>query len=118
MQVGERIKKYRNMRNITQEEIASNLDISQRAYSKIENNEVQIKLDRLQKIADLLDVDARLLLPEGNNQHFEKVTYSQISCDKVVNQISKKEQELYGAIIERQQTEIEYLKGIISVLKS
>ncbi len=93
------------------------LDISQRSYSKIENNEVQIKLDRLQRIADVLNIDSRLLLPENNGHRFENVSYSQISCSKVINQNSNKTMELYDNIIKRQQEEIDYLKGVIEMIK-
>ncbi len=117
MKVGDKLRKIRVEKKITQDEMAIALDISQRAYSKIENNEIQIKLDRLQRIADVLNIDARLLLPENNGHHFENVSYSQISCSKVINQNSNKAMELYDNIIKRQQDEIDYLKGVIEMIK-
>ncbi|QQR97065.1 MAG: helix-turn-helix transcriptional regulator [Sphingobacteriales bacterium] len=51
-----RIKKIREFRNFTQQYMADQLDISQNAYSKIENGTTKITIDRLEKIAQLLDV--------------------------------------------------------------
>ncbi|MBI2257929.1 MAG: helix-turn-helix transcriptional regulator [Flavobacteriia bacterium] len=117
MNTGEKIRKFRLEKKIKQEEIADLLNISQRAYSKIENNEVQIKVDRLQQIAEILDVETKKLLPESNNNHFENVNYSQIGNGKVINNANNKIEELYKKIIKKQEEEIEYLKGIVDVFK-
>ena len=97
--------------------MATALNITQRAYSKIENNEVQVKLDRLSQIASILNVDARSLLPDTTTNYCENVTHSQIGNGRVINHTSENEKVLYNKIIERQQREIEYLKGIIEMIK-
>ncbi len=56
--------------------MADALNISQRAYSKIETNEVGVKIERLDKIAKLLGTDIQSLLPESPNQLIENVSYS------------------------------------------
>lgn len=117
MQTGEKIRRLRKQKNYTQSDMAEQLNITQRAYSKIENNEVQLKIDRLEEIARLLNVSAKDLLPDLPNQHFEQVSYSQIGNGKFIHQASDKERELYEKIIARQQEEINYLKGIIGVFK-
>lgn len=114
MDTGEKIRLLRRKRNLTQEDMATGLDISQRAYSKIETGEVNLKLDRLEEIARLLNVQLGELLSDNGYQLFEKVQYSQIGNGKVVNQVNEKERELYEKIIARQQEEIEYLKGIVT----
>lgn len=117
MKTGEKIRHFRRQRKLTQTEMADSLNITQRAYSKIENNEVQLKLNRLESIANLLNVDTKDLLPDLPNQNFEKVQYSQIGNGKFINQANDKERELYEKIINRQQDEINYLKGLVDVLK-
>jgi DNA-binding XRE family transcriptional regulator len=47
MKIGNRIKKIREFKNYTQEYMAGQLGISQRAYSKIENDEVSISIEKL-----------------------------------------------------------------------
>jgi transcriptional regulator with XRE-family HTH domain len=117
MKTGEKIRHFRRQRKLTQTEIADALNITQRAYSKIENSEVQLKIDRLEEIAKLLSIDAKELLPDLPNQNFENVQYSQIGNGKFINQANDKERELYEKIISRQQEEINYLKGLVNVLK-
>lgn len=113
MQTGEKIRILRRKRKLTQTDMASALDISQRAYSKIENNEVQLKIDRLEEIAKLLNTETKELLPSLPNQNFEKVTHSQIGNGNFINQTNDKERKLYEKIIDRQQVEIDYLKGLV-----
>lgn len=117
MKTGDKIRFYRIQKKITQDEIAQALGITQRTFSKIENNEIQLKIDRLEKIAELLQVEPNDLMPNQNNQVFENVHYSQIGNGKFINQVNEKERELYEKIIQRQQEEIDYLKGIVSVFK-
>jgi len=117
IQTGERIRRARTAKKLTQEEMALALNISQRAYSKIENDQVKIKIDRLQEIANLLQTDIIDLIGSNQNQNFEHVTHSQIGNGKVINHTSEKERELFDKIIHRQEQEIEYLKGIINVFK-
>lgn len=114
MDTGEKIRLLRRKRSMTQEDMATALDISQRAYSKIETGEVSLKLERLEEIARLLNVQLGELFSDNGYQSFENVKYSQIGSGKVVNQVNEKERELYEKIIARQQEEIEYLKGIVT----
>lgn len=117
MDTGEKIRIARMKKKFTQEEVADALNISQRAYSKIENGEVALKIERLEKIANLLDVDSKELLPGAPTQNFEIVNYSQIGNGQFINAINDKERELFEKVIKRQEEEIIYLRGIIDVLK-
>lgn len=56
MKVGNKIRKIRELRNLTQEYIAYQLDISQAAYHKIESDKTNITLNRLEEIAVILEV--------------------------------------------------------------
>ena len=50
-----RIKEIRKEKGISHEAMAFDLGISQVAYSKIEKNETKLTLERLYKIADILE---------------------------------------------------------------
>lgn len=117
MSIGNNIKKLRELKNYTQAHMANQLDLSIGGYGKMENDEVQIKVDRLEKIAEILNVDTRDLISDNGKQHFENVTHSQIGSGRVVNNIDNKVSELYDKIISRQQDEINYLKGIVDIFK-
>jgi transcriptional regulator with XRE-family HTH domain len=117
MKTGEKIRQLRRKRKLTQAEMADALNLSQRAYSKIENNEVQIKINRLEEIAKLLSVAPKELLPDLPNQNFENVQYSQIGNEKIINNANENERALYEKIIGKQEEEINYLKDLIGILK-
>jgi transcriptional regulator with XRE-family HTH domain len=56
MKVGYSIRKFREFKGFKQETIAEHLKISQASYSKLENDEADITLTRLQDIADFLNI--------------------------------------------------------------
>jgi len=47
MEIGQNIRKIRELKGYTQEYIAKELEINQRNYSRIENNELELSLNRL-----------------------------------------------------------------------
>jgi transcriptional regulator with XRE-family HTH domain len=54
MIVGQKIKKIRELKNLTQDYVSEKLGITQSSYSKLENGEVDIPLERLRQISELL----------------------------------------------------------------
>jgi transcriptional regulator with XRE-family HTH domain len=54
------------VKSFTQEYMAKELGISQPAYVKIEQGSTTLKIDRLQQIADILEVDLSTLLNTTN----------------------------------------------------
>ncbi|WP_232509112.1 helix-turn-helix domain-containing protein [Chryseobacterium sp. StRB126] len=53
---GQNIRKIRRSRDLTQEYMAFEMGISQKAYSDIENSKVKINLEILTKISDILEI--------------------------------------------------------------
>lgn len=62
-----KIKKYREMKNYTQEYMADKLNISQNTYSKIESGGIKLTVDRLKQIADILETPLEEII-HGENQ--------------------------------------------------
>jgi transcriptional regulator with XRE-family HTH domain len=62
MEIGHKIRKLRELRNYSQEFMALRLGISQVAYSKIETGQTQMNLQRLEKIAETLEIDPFTLM--------------------------------------------------------
>jgi transcriptional regulator with XRE-family HTH domain len=60
--IGARIKRFREIKNLTQEHLAEKLGISQNSYSRLESETVKISTDRLKEIAGILDVPAEYLM--------------------------------------------------------
>lgn len=53
---GQNIRKIRRSRDLTQEYMAFEMGISQKAYSDIENSKVKINLDTLTRISEILEI--------------------------------------------------------------
>lgn len=58
MQIGDKIKKIRDLKGLKQEEVADKLNITQQAYGKIERNESKLDTERLHQIAEIFGLTA------------------------------------------------------------
>jgi transcriptional regulator with XRE-family HTH domain len=94
--IGFNIKRIRTQKGYSQEFMASQLDISQASYARIESQEIKLSVDRLQKIAEILETDIFAFLDSS------KLTIqNQTNNDTLENEI------------EYLKTEIEFLRTII-----
>ena len=66
MNIGTNIKNIRELKNFSQEYVANEIEVSQSTYSRIENGTAPIKIDILQRIAEVLEVDLSTLLSTTN----------------------------------------------------
>ncbi len=62
MQIHEKLKVMRQCKNWTQEELADKLGWAVKSYAKIERGGVGIKLDKLEKVAEVFGVDVQELV--------------------------------------------------------
>ncbi len=53
---GNKIKRIREIKGLTQEDIAKKLNLTHQAYSRMERGETSISIERIAKIAEILDV--------------------------------------------------------------
>ena len=108
-----KIKQIRELKNLTQEYIADRLNLSIRAYSKIEAGETQLTINRLNEISEILEIDPIELLGFDHQQIFNNckqegnigINYIQIS-DKLIEQ--------YERHIKTLQDQIQLLNAILS----
>lgn len=84
MTLGERIKELRNKKNLSQEKLALELNVSRQAVQKWEQDVCQPSLDTLNAIARLFNVNLDYLV-NGNEMQTKDVekNYSQSVLDKV-----------------------------------
>ena len=66
----ENIKKFRELKNISRQQMASELELSLRGYSKLERGEIDVSLSRMTQIAKLLGVELSQLLNFDSSQIF------------------------------------------------
>lgn len=117
-----RIKQFREMRNYTQEYMASVLNLSQRAYSSIENGQTQLTVDRLYEIAQTLEIPVVDIIGMENkniyNNNFNNHAINN-KASLIYNQGNFEEYKmLYERIVKGKEEEIIALKEMISELKS
>ena len=108
-----KIKQIRELKNYTQEYVADRLNLSIRAYSKIESGETQLTINRLNEISGILEVDHIELLGFDYQQVFNNckqegnigINYIQVS-DKLIEQ--------YEKTIKSLENQIQLLNSILS----
>lgn len=66
------IKRIRKQKGYSHENMAHELDISQVAYSKIEKRDTKLSVERLYKIAEILNVKVEILLDIQPSNQFNQ----------------------------------------------
>lgn len=115
MQIGDKIRKVRELKGLKQEAIATKLGMSVTAYGNIERNETGVNFDKLEEIAAALEVTVQDIvnLPEQlninsiTNSHVEQLGYNYGNIHKV----SDTELEGYKMTIAELQKQVEHLKA-------
>lgn len=113
MEIGQKIKKVRELRNFTQDYVASKLGITQEAYSKIESNKTNVSIQKLEQISQVLEVNIYDLMSFDEKTIFYNSAEKQTNTNIGVVQTSSTEKELYERIIEQLKGEIQFLKSIL-----
>jgi transcriptional regulator with XRE-family HTH domain len=88
MNIGTNIKNIRELKNFSQEYIAGEIEVSQSTYARIENGTTIPRIDKLQRIADVLEVDLSTLLSTTNIFHinFNKSASQSVQNGYINNQ--------------------------------
>ncbi|TCC90603.1 XRE family transcriptional regulator [Pedobacter frigiditerrae] len=76
MKLGTNIRKIREFRDIKQQDIASRLNLSLTSYGKIERDEVEITLNRLNEIACILGVSLISLINLNDKSFLDMINNS------------------------------------------
>ena len=116
LQIGQKIKKLRELKNFTQSHLASELGITQSAYSKMELGETEVSYSKLTKIADVLGVTPEEIMT-FNEQMIFNVMHNQTGNGFVINKgFAEGEKKLYEDQIAHLLEEISYLKKVLDKL--
>jgi transcriptional regulator with XRE-family HTH domain len=110
---GDRVKHIREKSGYSQDYVASELGISQRAYSKIETNETQIKGEVLIKLAEIFKTDILELIPQDAVLTYNNV-HSFENGNGVVYNTPEKLEDLYKKLLEAKDQQIESLKKLLN----
>lgn len=113
LNIGDSIKKFRELKNITREHMAAELGLSVSAYGNIERNKTDLTISRIQKIAEILEVDISQIM------NFDAAQIFNISNNQLVQASVKTEnmhihtEEKYIAMLERENERLRKLVGEI-----
>ena len=131
MNVNEKIRKMRETRNLSQEDIAEKMNMSKNGYAKIERGETKLNLHKLEQIANIFNIDVLELIKnddknvlffmnDHNTNYYGSNENLTSEIDRLKLTISHKDELLKqrDLVIEQKDSEISALKEIISLLKS
>ena len=107
MKVHEKIRKIRELKNFSQENMAEQLQMSVNGYAKIERGEVGLQMDKLEKIADVLSMNVVDLLSVDKSLVFLNMENSTNSANYYAAQ------EKYVIEIERLKQQNGYLQAML-----
>ncbi len=110
--IGEKIRKVRELKGFTQEYMAGKLEISQRAYSKLENNETKIDWEKIESVSAILGVDPLELVSFDDNMVFNNCTQSGKLHTFNYNFPDELKRN-YEQRIEHLEKEIEFLRSLV-----
>lgn len=117
--VYEKIKQIRELKNYSREYLANLLDISPRAYGKIESGETQLTINRLVEISKILGItpeeilgfDTSIIFNNGTNQQggeYNNTIYNKTEIKYV--------QDLYERLLQEKDLRIKTLEEQIALL--
>ncbi|MDM8564745.1 helix-turn-helix transcriptional regulator [Candidatus Halobeggiatoa sp. HSG11] len=109
----------RQCKGWTQEEIANKLHWAINSYAKIERGETDIKLEKLKKVAEIMEVDVQELIDSNEKTIFNFVEncHSNNHCIVLTETQCVHELEKSQLIIEQKNKEIDLLRQQISDLR-
>lgn len=116
MDIGDKIRKVRELKGFKQEYVAGKLGLSVTAYGNIERNESSLTFERLEEIAqalevtvqDILNIPEQLNIHSVNNAH--QVGFNQNTTINDNRTCIDGEIEAYKLAISNLEKEVEYLR--------
>jgi transcriptional regulator with XRE-family HTH domain len=112
-----RIKEIRKEKGISHEAMAFDLGISQVAYSKIEKNETKLTLERLYKIADILESKISEILGLEIQKVYQQEFNDNSQNYQEIQHLHQENKEVYEKLISAKDDQISLLKEQLVFMK-
>ena len=116
MEIGQKIKKVRELRNFTQDYVAAKIGITQEAYSKLESSKTNVSVQRMEQVADVLGIGIFDLMNFDENKALFNFSENQQNAQIGyfgTNETIKELRDLYEKIITQQKEEIAFLRSLL-----
>ena len=104
--IGQKIKKLREEKGITQEAMALQLDVTQSNYGRLEKDDRRLNVVKLLKIVRILNTNISYIFNETENNNANE--------GAILNNTNK---EVYDILVESLRSEIQHLKEEINFLR-
>ena len=114
LRIGQKIKKLRELKNLTQEHMAEVIGLSQSAYSRIELGDTEVTYSKLERISQELGMRPEEVIAFNESMVFN-VMHNQTGNSLII-QNSDIERQLFEQQIALLKEEIAHLKTIIEKL--
>lgn len=119
--VGNKIRKLRQFKGLSQKEFAAELNLSQQAISKIEQSEI-VNSETLEKVANVLGVSADTIVNFDDDAAFNNfITHNEVinqRCEVSNNiQSIEKIEELYERLLKSEKEKSELLQKLLNNIK-
>ena len=110
LRVGSNIRKWRNIKEVKQKQLAAALNLSEAAISNIENDITDVTLSQIENIASTLDITVEQIFtnPQESLTYHLSAANSTIEKDQMVM-----DKEVLYAIIESMQKKDEQLQNVM-----
>lgn len=126
MKTHEKIRLMREQNHLSQEEVAEKMHMSPSGYAKIERGETKLYLDKLEKIAqifnvdivDLINNDKNICVLINENSQSSSNYYHSDNAIATENEKLKLTISFQEEIIAKQKNEIELLKKMNTLLET
>lgn len=105
--IGQRIKKLREEKGITQEAMAHQLDVTQSNYGRLEKDDRRLNVVKLLKIVRILNVNISYLFNEVAGEIHDEDNPAFTNSNK----------EVYDILVDSLRAEIQHLKDEITFLR-
>ena len=104
--IGERIRRLREQKNISQEKMAFEFNLTQSNYGRLEKDDRRLSAPKLEKIAEILEITISYLFNENTS--------------KIIHQTNNEKAEAYNVetIVNADKDHINSLKEEISFLRN
>jgi len=131
MNINEKIRRICESKEWSQEQMAEKLNMSLNGYAKIERGETKLYLDKLEQIAQILDIDVVELIQSGEkNICFqiesplgsvyqgvgESALLVEIERLKLALSHSSEKENLLNRLLEQKDSEIKALKNLVKMV--
>ena len=113
MDILSNIREIRKEKGISHEAMAVNLGISQAAYTKLENKETKLTVDRLYKIAEILDTKIEKLLDLNTNKIYQQEFKDQSTNYQEIRNLYQENKDVYERLIESKDEQIVFMKSLL-----